>query len=120
MSAVPDRETSRALLVGTSHYTSLPDLPALSNNLGAPNRVLTDPAAWGLNPGHCATVMNPRSAGDVLAPLRRAATQTTDTLFFYYSGHGLLDDDGDLCLGLVGSAPETLEDSLRYELLRKV
>jgi len=116
----PERETSRAVLIGTAAYTTMPELPGVRNNLRAMAQVLTDPAVCGFDPEHCAVIADPSLPGDVLTPVRRAAAEARDTLVVYYAGHGLLDPyDGQLHLGLVGSTSEEPENSVSYDLLRK-
>ncbi|MET3985695.1 hypothetical protein ABIC27_003573 [Streptomyces sp. PvR034] len=123
MPEAPDRlvgKLSRAVLVGTAHYTHLPALPAVANNLRGLATLVTGPAHLGLPTEHSTVILDPRTPSEVLKPLRRAAQEATDTLLLYYAGHGLQDeDDLDLHLGLVHSHVDSPEDSLAYSAVRK-
>jgi hypothetical protein len=80
-----------AVLVGVAAYRNMAPLPATLNNLtdlseqlGADRTIVADP----------------ESADAVLAPLARAAEASTETLLFYFAGHGVRDADNALCLAL--------------------
>ncbi|MFD7031934.1 protein kinase [Streptomyces sp. NPDC059917] len=124
MPGVPDPlvgPRSRAVLVGTAHYTHLPALPAVANNLHGLNALVTGAAHLGLPTENSTVILDPRTPSEVLKPLRRAAQEATDTLILYYAGHGLQDeDDLDLHLGLVDSHVDSPEDSLAYSAVRRV
>ena len=95
----PDRNTSRAVLIGASAFLSadLPDLPAVAHNLNALEQVLTDPDHGVI--GGCGlladSAVTDTKIGVAIAEAARAAT---DLLLVYYAGHGVLDDDGRLHL----------------------
>ncbi|MEV0900661.1 VWA domain-containing protein [Actinoplanes sp. NPDC049802] len=113
---LPDFERSRAVLIGTARYDrdSLPDLPAVANNVAALRKRLTDPALSGFRGAQCVSKVNPRFPGQVLDPVREAAGQAEDLLFVYFAGHGLLDRGSELYLGVRGSHEERAETSVRF------
>ncbi|MFB9907065.1 caspase family protein [Allokutzneria oryzae] len=106
MTRLPDPERSRAVLVGTSRFDHLPDLPAVRNNLSDLARILTAPTGTGLR--HCAVVSDEDDLAVVGAKLEDAAEQAEDVLLVYYSGHGLLDERGELHLTVPSSDPRRL------------
>jgi methionyl aminopeptidase len=116
--SLPDPSASRAWLTGTSSHAlepELPDLPSVANNLIDLGGVLTDARRWGLPPENCVTLFDPMRPPDVVRSLRQVAAEATDTLLIYYSGHGLLGNDGSLFLAL----SETISDRelLKYTAL---
>ncbi|MCT2594450.1 tetratricopeptide repeat protein [Streptomyces sp. N2-109] len=116
---LPDPAASRALLIGVHEFARLGDLPAVRNNAPALERLLTTPAVSGLPPGHCHVVQQPTDPGALGDNLYEVAEAATDTLIVYYSGHGLVGDDGTLHLALPDSWPGgRWHRSLRYDVVR--
>ncbi|MGV9679105.1 caspase family protein [Nocardia sp. NPDC003482] len=105
----PDRQRSRAVLIGATTFQSLPDLPAVAHNLDALHQVLTD-ARYGVIE-RC-TVLADRDVADVKvgAALAEAAQEAADLLLIYYAGHGVLDEDGRLHL----ARPDTSLDHIGW------
>ncbi|MEV6536539.1 caspase domain-containing protein [Streptomyces sp. NPDC048448] len=120
MRALPDPDTSRAVLVGVSRYTELEPLPAVANNLPALARTLTGPASWNLPAGHCTVVVEPDTPRDMLDPVKEAAGATSDTLLVYFAGHGLLDGRGELFFGLPRSVQGHSYTGVTYQALREI
>lgn len=120
MRALPDPDTSRAVLIGVSRYTVLEPLPAVANNLLPLARVLTSPASWNLPAGHCTVVGEPETPRDMLDPVKEAAEATSDTLLVYFAGHGLLDGRGELFFGLPGSVQGRSYTGVTYQALREI
>ncbi|MEV4351986.1 caspase family protein [Actinoplanes sp. NPDC049596] len=100
---LPDPARSRAVLIGTAHFASMEDLPAVTNNLTRLAQLLRDERVWGLPEEHVVVVPEPKSPGEALEEIHKAASAASDTLLVYYAGHGLLDGGVDLLLAL----PET-------------
>jgi Caspase domain len=98
----PDRSRSRAVLIGTSTYTELGDVPAAAHSLDRIGRLLTGPLC-GWHAGQVTQILDQRLPGDLPDRLIEIYTQAIDVALFYYVGHGQLDDEGQLCLGLVQS-----------------
>lgn len=120
MTGRPDAGASRAVLVGVSSYTFLEPLPAVANNLPAMATALAAPGAWALPAGHCTVVAEPRYAHEVAEVLWQRAQEATDTMLFYFAGHGLIDSRGELLLGLRGSQPELSHAAIPYQSLRDI
>ncbi|WP_326756836.1 caspase family protein [Streptomyces hirsutus] len=120
MSVLPDPGASRAVLIGTSHYDHLEQLPAVSNNLIALADLLSGPLSLRLPAPHVTVVEDPPDPGSVMDPLRQAAAEATDTLLVYYAGHGLIDPHGALTLALPRTQPGHIETSLNYDWLRHI
>ncbi len=118
MSVFPDPGVSKAVLIGTSTYDILEDLPAVSNNLNSLAEVLTGPTSWGLGNDACAVLSNPSSAATAMNPLREACATARDTLLVYYAGHGLVTPEGDLYLGLPQSQQHRVETGIPYSWVR--
>ncbi|QYN18876.1 AAA domain-containing protein [Amycolatopsis sp. DSM 110486] len=108
----PEAGKCRAVLIGTSTYgaADLTAIPAVANNLAALRDALTDPTTGLFSAEHCAVegLDTPTSLAQVGMALGRAAREATDLLVVYYAGHGLLDDDGSLHLGLEDTEPQNV------------
>ncbi len=120
--ALPDPAGSRAVLVGVSRYQRLGGLDSVRHNLEALRGLLIDADRWGLPDGNCLVLPEPQSTVEVLDVLHEQAAQATDTLLFYFAGHGLIDqrDEQELYLAL---GPADLErpkrDSVPYKWIRE-
>ncbi|WP_433435096.1 caspase, EACC1-associated type [Nonomuraea sp. CA-141351] len=115
----PSVTKSRAVLIGTSKYRCMHELPAVENNLQALQEVLHDETLWGLPPENCAVISNPQSPVEMLDPVREAVAAAKDTLLVYFAGHGLFDSTAsELYLTLPGSDKNRLYTAVRYEHLR--
>jgi len=116
---LPDPALSRAVLVGTTTYTELTNLPSVANNLADLKDALTAPDLWGLPEEHCTVLQDTDEPGRIHWALHRAAQEAQDLLLFYYAGHGLFHDNQlALCL------PSTTLDNayfaaVRYETIRR-
>jgi hypothetical protein len=119
MDGLPNAIASRAVLVGVSRYDNLPQLPAVQNNLPALAAALMDPVGWNLPPEHCLAVPEPTSITQVLNVVEDAARDAQDTLLVYFAGHGLVDPDGKLYLGLPMARPGRIDTGVPYDWLRK-
>jgi hypothetical protein len=95
--ALPDQQTSRAVLIGIDGYATPSDRSswsasantnAVANNLARLAELLTDPAVWGLEPAHCAVLYNPADPRVILDTVREAAS-TPEALLVYFAGLGL-------------------------------
>ncbi|WP_063726758.1 caspase, EACC1-associated type [Streptomyces sp. RTd22] len=121
MAVLPDPATTRVVLIGTSRYAHLEQIPAVANNLSALAAALCAPRSWGLAPEHCTVIGDPATAVEVLDAVRTAAEEATDTLLVYFAGHGLVEPRrGELFLGLTGSLPQHSYTGLPYGTLRDV
>lgn len=121
MAVLPDPAATRAVLIGTSRYAHLEQIPAVANNLSALAAALCGPRSWGLAPEHCTVIDDPATAVEVLDAVRTAAEEATDTLLVYFAGHGLVEPRrGELFLGLTGSIPHRSYTGLPYGTLRDV
>ncbi|MEU3480824.1 caspase domain-containing protein [Streptomyces sp. NPDC033754] len=120
MSVLPDPGASRAVLIGTSRYDHLEQLPAVSNNLTALADLLHGPLSLRMPAPHVTVVENPPDPATVMNPLRQAAAEATDTLIVYYAGHGLIDPHDALALALPHTQPGRIETSLAYDWLRQI
>ncbi|WNE98445.1 ABC transporter substrate-binding protein [Streptomyces luomodiensis] len=121
MTVLPDPAATRAVLIGTSRYAHLEQIPAVANNLSALAAALCAPRSWGLAPEHCTVIEDPTTAVEVLEAVRTAAEEATDTLLVYFAGHGLVEPRrGELFLGLTGSIPHRSYTGLPYGTLRDV
>ncbi|UGT43284.1 tetratricopeptide repeat protein [Nocardia yamanashiensis] len=108
----------RAALIGVSSYTHLPAIPAASNNVAAMARLLTSPTGGGLADQHCTALVDPEQSTQVGAAVA-AVRSAEDVLLVYYTGHGLLDQRGQLYLALRGSNPSQPDwSSVSFALLR--
>jgi cyclophilin family peptidyl-prolyl cis-trans isomerase len=117
--ALHDYRNSRAVLIGTSTYRTLGNVPA-ARSLGRLHGLLTsDLCGW---PADKVTVIEdaPRP-GDLPKQLIQMFYDITDVALFYFVGHGLIDDADQLCLGLVESENEPhlrAATSLEFRVVR--
>ncbi len=118
---LPNPAGSRVVLVGVSQYERLDSLSAVRNNLAALRRLFLDPDRWGLPDRHCVVLHQPTTSADVLDVLHAQAAKATDTLLFYFAGHGLVDerDEDELFLALPGAEKKRPNrDSIPYSWIR--
>ncbi|MDG4861124.1 caspase family protein [Streptomyces sp. T-3] len=118
MSVFPDPGASRAVLIGTSTYDFLEDLPSVSNNLSSLAALFTGPTSWSLGREDCVVLSNPPSAVTAMDSLREASATARDTLLVYYAGHGLVTPGGELYLGLPQSKQHRVDTGIPYSWLR--
>lgn len=95
---LPDGEASRALLIGTGAYDSLPGVPEIRNNVRELRQALV--RHTGLPLEHCRTLLDPPDLTAVGREVEDVTRAATDLLLIYYSGHGLVASDGLLHLAL--------------------
>ncbi|MFF7251466.1 caspase family protein [Embleya sp. NPDC008237] len=120
MQQPPDPAASRAVLIGTAGYASLPELTAVTRNLVAMRTMLCDAELWGLADASCRIIADPERAADVVDGVEEAAREAKDTLVVYYAGHGLLDADNiDLHLALRHSREFRGYTALSYYYIRQ-
>jgi WD40 repeat protein len=107
---LPDRQRSRAVLVGISTYRSprLDNLPAVDNNLKDLAALLTHPQQGSIAADNCHTLVNPAEPRVVFDTVRRHAREAQDTLVVYFTGHGLVGERNELFLSLGRTDPEAV------------
>lgn len=117
-----DLTRSRAVLIGTWDYEHLEPVPAARNSLERMCGLLTGPlCGW---PADRVTVIGNRAGpGDLHDQLIELFSDTSSdgVALFYFVGHGQLDDQERLCLGLVGSRTDynrRASTSLRFDDVR--
>src|ERR1051326_1033167 len=119
-----DPTRSRVVMVGVESYldTSIPDEPAIANNIADLAKVLTDPALGGFDPKHL--LVAPPSAGveQLGQQLITAAAEAEDLLLFYYAGHGFpTASRAELHLSLAATAIDRLAfTALPFDAVREV
>jgi predicted restriction endonuclease len=112
---LPDATSSRAVIIGTSHHKMMPSLPAVTNNVTALQGALCSQDIWGLPPQNCEVVCDPVSSIEMLDAVGKAAQGATDTLLFYFAGHGIADQRGELHLSLCETDPQRIYTAVKYE-----
>ncbi|MEU8545690.1 caspase family protein [Streptomyces roseoverticillatus] len=100
----PDLEAhglrSLAILIGVSQYRDrekLPPVIAARNSLNEMKAILEDPALCNWR-GEIKIIHNPTSPIELPLQVAELAADTTGVLLIYYVGHGMLSDQGRLCL----------------------
>ncbi|MBF6278047.1 caspase, EACC1-associated type [Nocardia nova] len=118
MTSTPGTEQSRAVLIGTAHYSHLQPIPAAATNIGDLAGLLTGPGG-AFTAGQCVTVPDPDR--DTLGTaVGRAARSAIGVLLVYYAGHGLIDRRGRLHLTVPGSDPDDIRwTTVPFETLRE-
>lgn len=103
----PDGAASRVVLIGCSDFDDigLPAIPAVKANLSDLRSAFTDQTHGILPPEHCRVLADPANHRSVGMALAQAAREAEDLLLVYYTGHGLLDEDGLLHLALSSTDP---------------
>ncbi|GAB2934074.1 hypothetical protein GCM10027280_22440 [Micromonospora polyrhachis] len=116
-----DPAASRAVLIGTSRYSSLPPLRSVRRSLREMAAVLTDEGICRLPSRHCSVVQDPTDGNAVGRAVGKAAAEATDMLLVYYAGHGLGGlRRSQLFLALKETDPERPAfHSLAYDVLRE-
>lgn len=117
---LPNFEASRAVLIGVSVYQdeSLPNLPAVAENLVGLRTVLTDPGLSGFSDGAVTVVADPADPGAVMTPIMEAVTEATDLVLVYFAGHGLVTGEaGELHLATGRTVPGQPWTSLPFRYL---
>jgi len=118
--SLPDPQYSRAVLIGTSEYESLPQLEAVAANVEHLRTLFSTEDLWGLPPENCTVLLNSEQPAEVLAAVREAAEAARDTLVVYFAGHGLRSPDNDeLYLALRTTVKDRMFTALRYDDLRR-
>jgi hypothetical protein len=116
-----DYSWSRAVVMGTWTYEHLPPVPAVENSLKRMAALLTGPLC-GWPPDRALTLENRRDLGGLADRLITAFEDVTGVALFYYVGHGQIDLDDQLCLGLTGSRTEAnrrAATSLPFQAVRR-
>jgi len=117
----PDRSRSRAVLIGTSRYNELTQVPAAANSLESMYRLLTGPLC-GWPADRVTRISEPEEPGNLPDWLVELFGQAEDVALFYYVGHGQVDFEDQLCLALVGSRSQSerrATTSLTFEAVRR-
>ncbi|MFF0737725.1 caspase domain-containing protein [Streptomyces chartreusis] len=115
---LPDAGRSRAIFFGTGNYVHLEPLPSVPAGLRDLHAVLSGPAGT-FTAGGSRVLIDPRHTTDVLDQVKEASEEAEDTLLVYYSGHGLIDVEGDLSLALPDSRVDAGYTSLQYDWIRR-
>jgi hypothetical protein len=116
-----DYSGSRAVVMGTWDYTYLRPVPAAGHSLERMVDLLTGPLC-GWPRDKLFAFSNERSPGDLADQLITAFEDVTEIALFYYVGHGQIDSDDQLCLGLVNSRTEAnrrAATSLPFQAVRR-
>ncbi|MEU9273162.1 caspase family protein [Streptomyces sp. NPDC048251] len=116
MNRTLDPAGSRAILMGCGSFTRLsrlPNIPAVKNNLTSLAASVAGGPPGAVPASHCQVILDPEYLHEVGRPLALAARDATDLFLVYYSGHGILNEQGQLYLAL----GETDRDTLPYSAL---
>ena len=112
---------SRAVLIGTSDYTHLPTVRAAANSLDRMSNLLTS-GLCGWPKGQVSVIRNEQGPGNLPDRLITLFEDAADVALFYFVGHGQVDIEDQLCLGLVGSRTEPhrrASTSLQFHAVRR-
>lgn len=118
---LPDPRNCRAVIVGAAEYTHLESLPSVANSAAAVAELLTDERYLGLPAENCTVLRDPAGPAEVLDALAQAVRRATDTLVFYFAGHGILRPDSyELYLALGRARHESWWHAVRYDDVRRI
>jgi hypothetical protein len=115
-----DWTRSKAVLIGTSRYTELPQVPAARNSLRRMRALLASPSC-GWPKDRIVEFADLRRPGNLPDVLARHFAEASDIALFYFVGHGLLDSRDQLCLAMSETSPERHRrptTSLTFEAVR--
>jgi hypothetical protein len=116
-----DYSHSRAVVMGTWTYSFLDSVPAARNSWYRIVSLLTGPlCGWPRN--RLLLLDNRHYPGDLPDELVTAFEDVTDVALFYYVGHGQIDSDDQLCMGLTESRSEPnrrATTSLQFSAVRR-
>jgi len=116
---IPNRSRSRVVLSGVHSYRNLENLPSVQNNISRLLQVITDDSICGIDSKACRVVQQPQDPGTLLDALYDAAEACTDTLIFYYAGHGIISpQSGDLALAMPNTDVRRPHSSVRFDDVR--
>ena len=87
--------TSRAVLIGVSHYTGFPVIPAARNSLQAMRDLLSDRSLGGWAPEQVTVIPDPASAASLAIQIADLAEATTGVFLLDHVGHGVSLGRGD-------------------------
>jgi Novel STAND NTPase 1/Caspase domain len=107
---------SRVLTVGCGMYSAesaLPSIPAAASTLDDLGSILAD--RCGLSTDRLRVMTDPGAPAEVGLALAAEAEQAADVLVFYYVGHGLVSEDGQLYLATRMTVSD--QSRLRYTAL---
>ncbi len=116
-----DYKNSRAVLIGTSDYMHLRTVQPAANSLNRMSSLLTSELC-GWPKGRVSIIRNEQGPGNLPDRLITLFEGVTDVALFYFVGHGQVDTEDQLCLGLVGSRPEPhrrASTSLQFHAVRR-
>lgn len=100
-----DFTRSRAVVMGTWEYVTLDSVEAIRYSYERMVSLLTGPfCGWPLD--RLLTLRNVFQPGDLADQLIAEFEGVEDVALFYYVGHGQIDSDDQLCLGLKNSRTE--------------
>jgi hypothetical protein len=119
-----DVDKSRAVLVGTSRYfkdpDNLPNLPAVVANIIDFERLIRDPGTMGLGADRVERILDEEDIAHVAERVAELSSSAEDLFLFYYSGHGLISESGDLLLTFTKSSHAYAEaNCLHWATLKK-
>jgi hypothetical protein len=112
---------SRAVVMGNWDYAHLPPVLAAGNSLERMVGLLTGPLC-GWPEDRMLVLANERGPGDLPDRVITAFEDVTDVALFYFVGHGQIDAEGQLCLGLADSRTEhnrRAATSLPFQAVRR-
>ncbi len=114
---------SRAVLIGVPDYQDVKysSHPAIANSVDGMYELLIESGFCGWREEQVSKIVNPANAGRLLLRLRRLAEETTGVLLLYFVGHGVLSDQGELCLAVSDtdhSAPDAT--GLEYTKIKRM
>ncbi|MFF5572473.1 caspase, EACC1-associated type [Streptomyces luteogriseus] len=118
--SLPDPERSRVVLAGAHTYEYLENLPAVGNNLKKLREALTDSSICGFSPDSTTVLEQSATPNELLDATYDAADSCTDTLIFYFAGHGLTSQRyDDLLLAIPGTEKRRPHTAVRFDDVRQ-
>jgi Caspase domain len=114
---------SRAVLIGVPRYQDVKYLsyPAVENSVDGMYELLVESGFCGWQQEQVSKIVNPDNAGQLLLQLRRLARDTIGVLLLYFVGHGVLSEQGELCLAISDTHPEAPDATgLEYSKIKRM
>jgi hypothetical protein len=114
---------SRAVLIGVPNYQDVNYLsyPAVGNNVDGMYELLVESRLCGWREEQVSKIIDPTNSSQLLLQLLRLARSTTGVLLLYFAGHGVLSEQGELCLA-ISDTDDSARDAtgLEYSKIRRM
>lgn len=114
---------SRAILIGVPRYQDpkLVSYDTVGNSVEGMRHLLVESGLCGWQKDQVSEFVDPTNSGQFLTELRELALGTSGVLLLYFVGHGLLSEQGELCLAIADTDHRNADATgLEYDKIRRM